>query len=68
MEFLEQVQDLVEEEKSIGKEVLTNADGMQRLKRLGFSDAAIAWKLDLSIEEVREARWSMKLHPCYYQA
>ena len=65
--FLEQVKDIVDEESNISKECLSNADELQKLKRFGFSDTAIASQIGMTAEEVRAARWDMKLHPCYYQ-
>ena len=65
--FLEQLGEILEQESAINASCLKDADQLQRLKRFGFSDAAIAWKSGIDASGVRKARWDMKLHPCYYQ-
>lgn len=65
--FLMQIEDLMNEEKSIAAGTLQDLDfaTFRRLKRKGFSDKRIAQLLNIKEKSVREARYALKLHPVY---
>jgi carbamoyl-phosphate synthase large subunit len=65
--FLEQIQQLVHFERDIAKVSQLTREVLQKAKRLGFSDAAIARLRNVGASEIRENRRSLELHPGYSQ-
>jgi carbamoyl-phosphate synthase large subunit len=65
--FLIQIEDIVKTENGLKKKKLAKIDAheMRQLKRKGFADKRIAMMLSISEKEVREHRYSMKIHPVY---
>jgi carbamoyl-phosphate synthase large subunit len=65
--FLEQVEEIVKFENEIKTWSEFSTDQILRAKRLGFSDAAIAKKMNRDEREVREFRWQQGVTPAYLQ-
>ncbi len=64
--FLERIEELVQLEKQISSQPLTK-EFLLKLKRNGFSDAAIARQNKTSAQEVRSLRAKLEIHPGYLQ-
>ncbi|GGY51226.1 carbamoyl-phosphate synthase large subunit [Parvularcula lutaonensis] len=64
--FIEQMQGIVEAEKDIERDGLpANAEGLHRLKAMGFSDKRLAQLAGGTEEEVRELREKLNVQPVY---
>ena len=65
--FLDQIYDLVEEERRIAAEGLggMNADRLWRIKRKGFSDSALSRLTGETEEEVRNLRRDLNVRPVF---
>ncbi|QSA98927.1 carbamoyl-phosphate synthase large subunit [Methylococcus sp. EFPC2] len=65
--FLAQIEDLIQEEKSLAKRILAtlSAEDIYGLKRKGFSDSRLAKLLDSSEAEVRAHRHKFGVRPVY---
>lgn len=65
--FLEQMQEMVNEEKAISKCVLDDMDfsQMYRWKQMGFSDERMAQLLNRAQKHVRERRHDLNVRPVY---
>jgi len=66
--FLEQIQTLVDFEKSLPAEYKKNSTtSLKKAKKFGFSDARIGKILKKSESQIRSERWQTGLHPSYLQ-
>ena len=65
--FLEQINELVKEEKEIAKSLLTTVSfrEMHRWKQMGFSDETLAELLKCTQKQINEKRKELKVHPVY---
>ena len=63
--FLVQIQDLVETENNLRRDMLESKDAFRRLKRKGFSDRRLARLLDMEESEVQKLRHRLGLRPVY---
>jgi len=65
--FLEQVEELVKTEASLGSQPLT-AERLLQVKRMGFSDAAIAkYVAGQTTAAIRDLRWKQGILPAFLQ-
>jgi carbamoyl-phosphate synthase large subunit len=65
--FLEQVESIVEYEKTLTTMVKLDADKVYYAKKLGFSDKAIAYWSRKSPEEILQFREKNKIFPAFFQ-
>lgn len=65
--FLEQFKEIIDFEKPLAEAATLDRATLQRAKRLGFSDAAIARIRETTDDEIRRERWAQKLHPGFSQ-
>ncbi len=63
--FLSQLAELLEAEREFAGARALEADGVRRMKRLGFSDRQLADLRGVSEEEMRTLRWRFGVHPSY---
>lgn len=64
--FLERIQNLMKHEKNIAENGLpVKPEGWLELKRLGFSDRRLAAIMNVSEDNVRQARRNHNIHPVY---
>ncbi|OKL45462.1 carbamoyl-phosphate synthase large subunit [Pseudovibrio exalbescens] len=64
--FLEQIKSIIDLEKEIENRGLPlHAEGLRRLKAMGFSDARLAQLTDTDEREVRDLRQKMDVRPVY---
>jgi carbamoyl-phosphate synthase large subunit len=63
--FLEQLRELIDAEAWYTAEPHVDADGMRRMKRLGFSDRQLATLRGQTEADTRALRWSLNVRPSY---
>ncbi len=63
--FLDQIQEILEEEDRIQKEGLQDSDALLKAKRLGFSDKRLGLLTQSDEASIRDRRKKDKLHPVY---
>lgn len=65
--FLEQIKEIIDEEKKIKEAPSFGRDELLRAKRLGYSDLAISRLRGSTAAQVRATRHEFKMHPGYSQ-
>jgi carbamoyl-phosphate synthase large subunit len=63
--FLEQLRELVDVERWFGALKTVDADELRRMKRLGFSDAQLAFLRKETEKDMRARRWKLGIRPAY---
>jgi carbamoyl-phosphate synthase large subunit len=63
--FLEELRSIINLEMSVTKDVLTNQEELRYLKEQGFSDARLASLMDVTFDDIQNARKKFSLAPVY---